>query len=87
VADAVTTEIGVDAAASRPPHRADGGGDVASRRPDACRGDAGGQRALGCLDQPRVVIRAVADGEGDRGVRGPAVEDGAAVDAEQVAVA
>jgi hypothetical protein len=86
VADAVAAEVGADAVAGGPADRADRGGDVAY----PASGDGGGDARLQRLgrggDQAGVCRVLVADLDGDRSVGGPAVQGGAAVDAEQVAV-
>lgn len=62
-------------------------GDVSDAVTDGGGGDAGVQGLLGGGDEFQVGGTGGADGEADRGVAGPAVEFGPAVDADQVAVA
>lgn len=76
-----------DAAVGLAGDRADGMGDVADPMPDGGGGDTGVQGLLGGSDEFEVGGARRADGEADRGVAGPAVEFGSAVDADQVAVA
>jgi hypothetical protein len=86
-ADAVAAEVGRHAAAGLAGDGADGVGDVADPVADGGGGDAGVQGLLGGGDEFEVGGARGTDGEADRGVAGPAVEFGSAVDADQVAVA
>ncbi len=84
--DAVAGEVVLDAVTGR---AADGGHGLADiAQPRARHGllDSGGQHALGRRDQVAVALASPADAEADRGVGMPAVDVGAAVDAQQVAV-
>src|SRR6201999_2404149 len=84
---AVPAVPGQDPVAGLPGDRADGVADVAD--PVARHGgrDAGGQRSFGRGDQVLVRRLPGPDGEADGRVAAPAVEVGAAVDADEVAVA
>jgi hypothetical protein len=84
-ADAVAAEVGVQAVPGGASDRADRGGDISDPSVGLGRGDPGLQRGFGAFEQSGVGVAGGPDAEGDRGVAGPAVEGGAAVDAEQVA--
>lgn len=86
-ADAVAAEVGWHAAVCLAGDRSDGMGDVSDPVADGGGGDAGVQGLLGGGDEFQVGGARGAHREADRGVAGPAVEFGSAVDADQVAVA
>ena len=64
----------------------DRGGDVADVAAQPGGGDAVPQGAAGGLAEGQGLRRDLADGDGERGVAVPALDDGAAVDGEQVAL-
>jgi hypothetical protein len=84
--DAVAGEVVLDAVTG---HAADAGhglADVAQSRARHGLLDPGGQHALGRRDQVAIALASPADAEADSRVSMPAVDVGAAVDAQQVAV-
>jgi hypothetical protein len=85
-ADPVPALVGVDAAATRAPHRTDRRGDVAHAVTDDGRRDAGRQRALRRRHQLHVLRPRRTDREGDRSIPHPAVQHRAGVHAQQVTV-
>lgn len=86
-ADAVTAEVPGHSAPGLAGDGADGVRDVADPVADGRRGDTGVEGPPRGLDEAQVGGAGCADGEADRGVPGPALQFGAAVDAHQVAVA
>jgi hypothetical protein len=86
VADAVAAEVDGNAVAGAVADRTDRGGDIAKPAAGDGGGDPRPERLGGGVDEAGVFRAGVADLDRDRGVGGPAVQGGAAVDAEQVAV-
>src|SRR6266498_1802239 len=84
--DPVTAEVEVGADARVLADAPDRGPDVAEPVPGNRGRDPCGQRLLGGSDQLQILGARCAHGEADRGVRTPAVDRGAAVDIQQVAV-